>query len=51
MKLSILHEGHWQVPKKKNGKKDYSILLHGTKDRNRFLKAMKMGNNSREIEY
>jgi len=41
MKLSTLHEGHWKVAKP--GKKDMSFLLHGKKDRNRFLKAMKMG--------
>ena len=40
MKLKTLHEGHWQVVKSKDGKKDYSLLLHGTEDRNRFLKAM-----------
>jgi hypothetical protein len=39
MKIKILYEGHWQVPKR-NGKKDYSFLLHGKKDRERFLKKM-----------
>jgi hypothetical protein len=40
MKLKLLHEGHWQVVRKKKGKKDYSFLLHGTEDRDRFLRKM-----------
>ena len=47
MKLKFLHEGHWQVPKGEGSGK-YSFLVGGKKDRNRFLKAMKMG-KTREL--
>jgi hypothetical protein len=40
MKLKLLYEGHWQVVQKKGKKKDYSFLLYGTEDRDRFLKKM-----------
>lgn len=43
MKLNSLHEaGHWTVIPKGNKKGKMSFLLGGKKDRNRFLKSMKM---------
>jgi len=40
MKLRLIYEGHWKALT--GGTKDYSFLLHGKKDRNRFLRKMKM---------